>query len=252
VLLEVTGLGRSFGGVRALNDVSLTLGTGEVVGLIGPNGSGKTTLLNVVTGIFPPDTGSVTFDGRAISGCAPHRIARLGMARTFQTAALVERLSALDNVAVARNAARLGLRQALLAGARDQAQARADAMALLERMGAATSADLLAGTAPPGLARGIEIARALACAPRLLLLDEPAAGLSEIEQADLVTRLRQVANEGVALLVVEHNMAFMLALVDRLICLDNGQIIASGAPQAVQADPRVIAAYLGAPTPPRA
>ncbi len=247
VLLEINQLSCSFGGVRALDDVSLVLHAGEVLGLIGPNGSGKTTLLNAITGIFLPQSGRVQWLGHDVTGWAPHRMARLGMARTFQTPALVGPMSALDNVAIARNAAQLGLGQALRAGAQDRAVARAEAMTLLDRMGAASAATTLAGALPPGLARRVEIARALACAPRILLLDEPAAGLTETEQADLVTRLRQVAAEGVALLVIEHNMRFLLPLTTHMLCLDRGRVIAFGTPQDVQTHPQVIEAYLGAP-----
>ena len=233
--------------MRALAGVSLDLQPGEVLGLIGPNGSGKTTLLNVVGGIFPPDAGLVRLAGLPIIRLPPHRIARLGVARTFQTAALVAGLSALDNVAIGRNAARIGLRHALWAGLRPADPAMAEAMALLDRMGAAFHAAMPASALPAGVARRVEIARALATAPRLLLLDEPAAGLNDAEQADLARRLRAVAEDGVALLVVEHNMAFLAALADRMICLDGGRAIAAGTPHAVRSDPRVIEAYLGTP-----
>jgi ABC-type branched-subunit amino acid transport system ATPase component len=195
--------------------------------------------------VYPPDAGRVLLGERDIAGLPGFRVARLGVARTFQTAALAPELSALDNVAVARGAVRLGIGSALFGGRRDRAAVRGEAMGLLALMGAGDYAAALAGSLPPGVARLVEIARALAVDPGFLLLDEPAAGLNEAEQAALVVRLRGIAAEGVGLLVIEHNMPFLAGLVDRMVCLDQGRVIAAGTPEAVQADPRVIAAYLG-------
>lgn len=232
-MLEVRQLSRSFGGVRALQGVSLRVAAGEILGLIGPNGSGKTSLVNAVTGLVPAEAGEVLLAGRRITRWTPHRIARLGIARSFQTPALVGELSVLDNVAVA------------IGGSR--ARGWAQAMGWLQRIGAAAIAASPAAGLPPGQARLVEVARALATRPRVILLDEPAAGLNESEQAELAQRLRGIAADGVALLVIEHNMPFLLPIADRLVCMDAGQVIAEGTPQVVQADLRVVEAYLGTP-----
>ena len=246
-LLEISDLSKSFGGVRALDDVGLTLRAGEALGLIGPNGSGKTTLVNLVSGLYRPDAGRIRLGGEDITGRPPHLVARGGIARTFQTVALVDDMTALDNVAIARDVASIGLGQALRAGIRDERRTltRSEAAGLLDRMGAAESATVLAGSLPYGVRRRVEIARALASEPRLILLDEPAAGLNETEQADLAGRLRALLADGTALLVIEHNMGFLAPLADRLACLDAGTLIAEGLPAAVTADARVIEAYLG-------
>lgn len=250
-VLKVHGLSKRFGGVAALDGVDLHVMPGEAVGLIGPNGSGKTTLVNLVSGLYQPDGGTVRLAGADVTGMPAHQLARAGIARTFQTVALVEDMTALDNVAVARNAAAIGLPGALRAGLRDPAQdgARAEAAWLLDRMGAGDAAMRPAGSLPYGVRRRVEIARALATQPSLLLLDEPAAGLNETEQADLAARLRALLADGTALLVIEHNMAFLAPLVDRMACLDAGRLIAEGLPAAVKADARVIEAYLGTPEP---
>jgi len=246
-VLEVEGLSKRFGGVTALDGVSLRVHEGEALGLIGPNGSGKTTFVNLVSGLYQPDAGAIRLLGQDVTARPAHELARAGVARTFQTVALVEDMTALDNVAVARGAAAIGLGAALRAGLRDPAQetARAEAAWLLGRMGAGEAATKLAGSLPYGVRRRVEIARGLASEPRLLLLDEPAAGLNETEQADLAARLRALLEDGLALLVIEHNMAFLAPLVDRMACLDAGKLIAAGLPGEVTADPLVVEAYLG-------
>lgn len=249
-LLEVNGVSKRFGGLTALDDVSLTVRAGEVFGLIGPNGSGKTTLLNIVSGIYRADGGEVRFAGTAVTRSPSFRIARLGVARTFQNINLVDDMSVIDNVAVARYGhERAGLAKAILTQRMEAAWARSrrHAMHLLAGLGIEGVALQPAGGLAYGVKRKVEIARALALDPALLLLDEPAAGLNEAEQLDLAARLRGFAGRGLSVLVIEHNMPFLLPLVDRLACLDRGAVIASGTADEVRRDPRVIAAYLGAP-----
>ncbi len=243
-LLEVRDIAMAFGGVRALDGVSLALERGEIFGLIGPNGSGKTTLVNCVTRIYRPQAGAIIFAGEAITRLAPYEVARRGVARTFQTVNLVDDLTALDNVAVARaGLERSGVRRALGDDGLDRA--RGHAMSLLERLDVARVAMQPCGGLAYGLKRRVEIARALALEPELLLLDEPAAGLNAAEQADLAARIRTLARDGLTLLVIEHNMPFLMPLASRMACLDYGRLIASGSPAEIRAHPRVIEAYLG-------
>ncbi|MBV8170093.1 MAG: ABC transporter ATP-binding protein, partial [Alphaproteobacteria bacterium] len=230
--LTLHGVSKRFGGVQALDGVSLTLSPGEIVGLIGPNGAGKTTLINIVTGAYRADAGRVTLGEQDLAGLAPHAIARAGIARSFQSTALVDTMTVLDSVAVARRRPTL-------------AAARGEAMRLLEGLGLAEVAMRPCGSLAQGFKRRVEIARALALQPRLLLLDEPAAGLNPVEQRDLAARLARLAQGGLSVLVIEHNMPFLMPLVGRIVCLDQGQVIADGTPDAIRADTRVVAAYLG-------
>jgi branched-chain amino acid transport system permease protein len=247
-ILTVDGIALAFGGVKALDGVGLSCTQGEIIGLIGPNGSGKTTLLNVISGLASRQHGSVTFLGRDITKAPAYAIARLGISRTFQHIPLVDDLSVLDNIAVARAGSDGGgLLQAIGTVGRDRRlqDARGIALAAAERLGIANVAMERCGRLPYGTRRRVEVARALATAPHLLLLDEPAAGLNEQEQKDLAGRIRSFAAEGITVLVVEHNLVFLAALAERLICLDRGKVIAAGLPEAVRREPAVIEAYLG-------
>ncbi|HVF63320.1 MAG TPA: branched-chain amino acid ABC transporter ATP-binding protein/permease [Casimicrobiaceae bacterium] len=251
-LLEIRGVTKRFGGLKALDDVSLTVARGEIFGLIGPNGSGKTTLLNIVTGIYRADAGSVVLDALPIHDQPSFVIAQGGIARTFQNVNLVDEMTVLDNVAVARYGfARAGLRQVLAARASDPAwrRARAHALYLLDSLGVASVAQSTAGSLAYGVKRKVEVARGLALEPKLLLLDEPAAGLNEVEQLDLAQRLRGFAANGLAILVIEHNMTFLMPLAQRMACLNHGELIAVGTPAEIRANRTVIEAYLGAPEP---
>jgi branched-chain amino acid transport system permease protein len=237
-----------FGGVRALDGVTFSLRGGEIVGLIGPNGSGKTTLLNVISGLYACEQGQVIFCGDDITRAPAHLISRRGIARTFQHIHLVDDLSALDNIAVARAGIDgVGLLKAISTIGHDRQleQARRIAMAAAERLGVASVVMEPCGRLPYGTRRRVEVARALAARPALILLDEPAAGLNEQEQLDLAERIKTFAADGITVVVVEHNLVFLAALAERLICLDRGKVIAAGLPDVVRRDPAVIEAYLG-------
>lgn len=231
--LDVSGVSVHFGGVTAVDDAHVSADAGSVTGLIGPNGAGKTTLFNVITGVQPASTGTVTLNGNDVSRLPTYKRARLGMARTFQRLELFWTLSVLDNVMVAAE-------QAGDPSPADRART------VLERVGVAHLADEQAGSLPTGSARLVEVARALACEPKVLLLDEPASGLDEAETRQLGVLLRGLAAEGLAVLLVEHDMSLVMEICDTVSVLDLGRIIASGPPAEVRAHPLVIEAYLGA------
>jgi branched-chain amino acid transport system permease protein len=246
-ILAVSGAVKRFGGLVAVDDVSFAIRAGEIVGLIGPNGAGKSTLFNLLTRTLPMSAGRIEFLGRDVSTLSQRRLARLGMARTFQHVKLRPQMSLLDNVALGAHArARAGvLRAGLGLDRAEERQILAEAWRQLERIGLADRADALAGSLPLGTQRILEIARALAADPVLLVLDEPAAGLRRKEKAALGELLRRLRDEGVTILIVEHDMDFVMKLVDRLVVMNFGQKLLEGAPAVVRADASVQAAYLG-------
>lgn len=246
-LLRLSRVSRRFGGLLAVSDLSFEVAAGEIVGLIGPNGAGKSTTFNLLTGALPPSAGEITFNGASILGARQYRVARLGIARTFQHVKLRPRLNALDNVLIGGFSR---LRAGVAAGALrlnrvEEAAARTEALQLLARVGLADRAHDLAGHLSLGSQRLLEIARALMADPILLVLDEPAAGLRRPEKQALAELLRNLRAEGLTLLIVEHDMDFVMGLVDRLVVMNFGCKLAEGSPTQVRADPAVREAYLG-------
>jgi branched-chain amino acid transport system ATP-binding protein len=239
-LLSAERIVVQFGGLRALSDAEVHVEPGRVTGLIGPNGAGKTTLFNVITGLQPPTMGRVLLDGKDITRQSPYKRARLGIARTFQKLEAFNSLSALNNVVVAAETRRRW--------DKSKFDPKTEAMQLLDRVGLADVANFMVGTLPTGTARLVELARALATNPRVLLLDEPSSGLNEEETEDMARLLRLLVADGLGVLLVEHDMAFVMSTCEYIHVLDFGQIIATGTPGEVQADPAVQAAYLGTVT----
>lgn len=248
-MLELQGITQIFGGVTALNDVSFSIRADEITGVIGPNGAGKTTLFNIVTGIYQQTSGRVIFEGQDISGIPAERLASLGMVRTFQNIELFGKMTVLENAMVglhSRSSSGLFACSFKMPWAlKEERRIREEALQWLEFVGIADLAEVTAANLPFGRGRMLEIARAMACKPRMMLMDEPAAGLNSQETVGLAELIRKIRELGVTVVLVEHDMELVMDICDRIVVLNLGQKLAEGTPREIQDNPEVIAAYLG-------